>query len=95
VVKAYTIFGFENLQDNHYPGYGNSKPVMLIAGDDAGAKKVVSNLAAQLGWNSKDSGPLSSFRLGHAGALKMHSHPIRAWVADRFPASERSRRSDL
>ncbi len=60
VVKAFTIYGFENLQNSRYPGYGDLKPVMLIAGDDAEAKKMVSQLAAQLGWNPADAGPLSS-----------------------------------
>lgn len=60
VVKAFTIYGFENLQTSAYPGYGNLKPVMLVAGDDASAKQTISNLAEQLGWRAVDAGPLSS-----------------------------------
>lgn len=60
VVKAFTIYGFENFQNSAYPGYGNLKPVMLIAGDDAAAKKLVSTLAENLGWRAVDAGPLSS-----------------------------------
>lgn len=60
VVKAFTIYGFENFQDSRYPGYGDVKPVMLIAGDDAGAKSVVGQICAQLGWRAADAGPLSS-----------------------------------
>jgi predicted dinucleotide-binding enzyme len=60
VVKAFTIFGFENLHDNHYPGYGDLKPVMLVAGDQAESKKVVLQLATELGWHATDAGPLAS-----------------------------------
>jgi 8-hydroxy-5-deazaflavin:NADPH oxidoreductase len=60
VVKAFTIYGFENFQNSNYPGYGNLKPAMLIAGDDAGAKQIVGKLTEQLGWRPVDAGPLSS-----------------------------------
>jgi predicted dinucleotide-binding enzyme len=60
VVKAFTIVGYENFEDSSYPGYGDLKPVMLIAGDDPKAKEVVSKLAAALGWRAEDAGPLSS-----------------------------------
>jgi len=60
VVKAFTIFGYENFRDSSYPGYGDLKPVMLIAGDDDAAKLIVSKLVAQLGWTPADAGPLSS-----------------------------------
>ena len=60
VVKAFTIYGFENFQNSAYPGHGDLKPVMLIAGDDAAAKKLVSTLAENLGWRAVDAGPLSS-----------------------------------
>ncbi len=60
VVKAFTIYGFENFLDSSYPGYGDLRPAMLIAGDDAGAKAAVSRLCADLGWEPVDTGPLSS-----------------------------------
>jgi hypothetical protein len=60
VVKAFTIYGFENFLDSSYPGYGDVRPAMLLAGDDAAAKSVVSGLAADLGWEPVDAGPLSS-----------------------------------
>lgn len=59
VVKAFTIYGFENLQDSTYPGYGDLKPAMLIAGNDKGAKEVVSRLCEQLGWQPVDVGDIS------------------------------------
>ena len=60
VVKAFTIYGFENFQDSAYPGYGNLKPAMLIAGDDEAAKQAVGKLCEDLGWRPVDVGPLSS-----------------------------------
>jgi 8-hydroxy-5-deazaflavin:NADPH oxidoreductase len=60
VVKAFTIYGYENFEDPRYPGYGDLKPAMLIVGDDTGAKALVGGLIEQLGWRSVDAGPLSS-----------------------------------
>jgi predicted dinucleotide-binding enzyme len=60
VVKAFTIYGYENFEDFRYPGYGDLKPAMLIAGDDTGAKALVAGLIEQLGWRPVDTGPLSS-----------------------------------
>jgi 8-hydroxy-5-deazaflavin:NADPH oxidoreductase len=70
VVKAFTIYGFENFEDSSYPGYGNLKPAMLIAGDDAAAKKVVSKLCEELGWEAIDTGNLAmSLHLEHMTLL--------------------------
>jgi predicted dinucleotide-binding enzyme len=60
VVKAFTIYGFENFQNSRYPGYGSLRPAMLIAGDDAPAKAKVGELCEDLGWQPVDAGPLSS-----------------------------------
>ena len=60
VVKAFSIYGFENFQNSSYPGYGKLKPAMLIVGDDAGSKHVVGQLAGQLGWRPVDAGPLAA-----------------------------------
>jgi 8-hydroxy-5-deazaflavin:NADPH oxidoreductase len=57
VVKAFTIYGFENFEDPSYPGY-NVKPVMMYCGQDAAAKETVGTLIAQLGWNPLDVGGL-------------------------------------
>ena len=57
VVKAFTIYGFENFEDSAYPGY-DVKPAMLFCGDDAGAKKAVGELIGQLGWEPVDVGGL-------------------------------------
>ncbi len=55
VVKAFSIYGFENFRDSAYPGYG-VKPVMLFCGNDASAKQVVAGLLADLGWEPLDVG---------------------------------------
>jgi 8-hydroxy-5-deazaflavin:NADPH oxidoreductase len=60
VVKAFTIYGFENFQSSSYPRYGQLKPAMLIAGDDPAAKQTVGKIAEQLGWRVVDVGPLAS-----------------------------------
>jgi hypothetical protein len=57
VVKAFTIYGFENFEDSSYPDY-NVKPVMMYCGNDSGAKKIVGELIAQLGWEPLDVGGL-------------------------------------
>jgi predicted dinucleotide-binding enzyme len=70
VVKAFTIYGYENFEDSHYPNYGDLKPAMLIAGNDTAAKTVVADLCQQLGWQPVDTGELSmSLHLEHMTLL--------------------------
>lgn len=58
VVKAYTIYGFENLVDSAFPAY-NVKPAMFIAGNEAAAKAQVARLNDDLGFETLDTGALS------------------------------------
>ena len=58
VVKAYTIYGFENLENSSFPKY-NVKPVMMIAGNDKAAKSKVISLNTDLGFETLDVGLLS------------------------------------
>ena len=58
VVKAFSVYGFENFEDNAYPAY-LVKPVMMFCGDDAAAKHTVAKLIAQLGWEPLDVGDLA------------------------------------
>jgi predicted dinucleotide-binding enzyme/putative intracellular protease/amidase len=60
VVKAFTVYGFENFENSSYPGYGSLRPTMPMAGDDVLAKGVVGRLCEVLGWEPVDVGPLSS-----------------------------------
>jgi predicted dinucleotide-binding enzyme len=55
VVKAFTIYGFENFENNTYPGY-IVKPAMLFCGADAAAKQTVARLIGDLGWEPVDTG---------------------------------------
>jgi predicted dinucleotide-binding enzyme len=57
VVKAFSIYGYENFENSAYPGY-NVGPVMMICGSDSRAKAVVGGLAAELGWQPLDVGGL-------------------------------------
>ncbi|MBN8602754.1 MAG: NADPH-dependent F420 reductase [Planctomycetes bacterium] len=57
VVKAFTIYGFENFEDNHFPTY-NIKPTMMFCGNDPEAKLVVSQLISDLAWEPLDVGDL-------------------------------------
>jgi 8-hydroxy-5-deazaflavin:NADPH oxidoreductase len=57
VVKAFTIYGFENLENSAYSAY-NVRPLMMYCGRDSAAKKVVGELIAQLGWEPLDVGGL-------------------------------------
>lgn len=57
VVKAFTIYGFENFENPSYPGYG-VKPAMLFCGDDPAAKAQVAGLIADCGFEPVDVGGL-------------------------------------
>jgi predicted dinucleotide-binding enzyme len=57
VVKAFTIYGFENLEDPAYPAY-DVKPAMLFCGDDPAAKARVAGLVADCGFEPVDVGGL-------------------------------------
>lgn len=59
VVKAFNTTGWENMAD---PIYNGEPATMFICGDDAEAKTVVSGLAADLGFDVADTGPLSTAR---------------------------------
>lgn len=70
VVKAFTIYGYENFEDTRYPNYQDLKPAMLIAGNDSEAKACVADLCSQLGWEPVDCGDLSlSLHLEHMTLL--------------------------
>ncbi|MDX2216836.1 MAG: NADPH-dependent F420 reductase [Oculatellaceae cyanobacterium bins.114] len=83
VVKSFTIYGYENFENSHYPGYGDLKPAMLIAGDDAAAKAVVADICQQLGWEPVDTGGLSSsLHLEHMTLLWIKMARVQGRGAD-------------
>ncbi len=86
VVKSYTIYGFENLENPGFPKY-DTKPVMLIAGDDLKAKESVRQLNTDLGFETLDVGSLSqSLHLEHMTLLWVKMvranghHPNFTWA---------------
>ena len=87
VVKAFSIYGFENFEDSGYPAY-NVKPAMLFCGNDATAKETAAALIAALGWEPLDVGGLEqALHLEHMTLLwvrmvrvKGHS-PNLVWAA--------------
>jgi predicted dinucleotide-binding enzyme len=59
VVKAFNITGAENMAKAKD---FSVRPVMFVAGDDAGAKKTVQTLAEDIGFEAVDAGPLKASR---------------------------------
>ncbi len=60
VVKAFNTTGAENMKS---PQFGSQRAAMLICGDDAGAKAVVSDLVRDVGFELVDAGALHIARL--------------------------------
>lgn len=66
VVKAFNTTGWQNMAD---PAYGARGLTMLLCGDQAESKQTVTLLAAQLGFEPVDVGPLRSARYLEALAM--------------------------
>lgn len=86
VVKSYTIYGFENLNNSHFLNY-NVKPVMMIAGNDQSSKEKIRILNSDLGFDTLDVGNLSqSLHLEHMTLLWVKMvranghHPNFTWA---------------
>ncbi|MBU6146162.1 MAG: NADPH-dependent F420 reductase [Paenibacillaceae bacterium] len=83
IVKAFTIYGYENFIDNTYTGYGALAPAMLIAGNDDDAKKVVSTMCRDMGWEPVDTGGIHmSVHLEHMTLLWIHMARVQGQGAD-------------
>jgi 8-hydroxy-5-deazaflavin:NADPH oxidoreductase len=61
-VKAFNTYGWENLANAHYPNQAGLKPLMFLAGDEAGAKGTVASLAREIGFETFDAGGLRRAR---------------------------------
>lgn len=86
VIKAFTIYGFENFQDASFPKY-DVKPVMMIAGNDNEAKANFESLVNDLGFEMLDTGNLDqALHLEHMTLLwvkmvrKDGHHPNFTWA---------------
>ena len=87
VVKAFTIYGFENFENPSYPGH-SVRPVMLFCGDDAGAKAETAKLIEACQFEPLDVGGLvQALHLEHMTLLwvrmvRVHGHsPHLVWGA--------------
>ncbi len=58
-VKAFNSVGAAQMVDPHFAG---GKPTMFICGDDEAAKRVVTSLLDQFGWETADMGALEAAR---------------------------------
>ena len=86
VVKSYTIYGYENLENPIFPHY-SVQPVMLIAGDDIESKNKVGVFNKDIGFQTLDVGGLSqSLHLEHMTLLWVKMvranghHPNFTWA---------------
>ena len=66
VVKCFNTVGFNIMAD---AAFAQGEVAMFYCGDDAAAKKVVAQLAVELGFEALDAGPLSQCRLLEPFAL--------------------------
>lgn len=89
VVKAFSIYGYENFEDPSFPG---ARPAMFFCGDDAHAKAAVAELVAACGFEPLDVGGLvQALHLEHMTLLwvrmvRVGGHsPHLAWAALRRP----------
>src|SRR5690606_35097360 len=96
VVKAFTIYGFENLANPDYPDY-NVKPAMLFCGDDEQAKTEVATLIRDVGFEPLDVGglvqalPLEYMTLLWVRMVRAGGHsPHMVWAALRRAGSSAS-----
>ena len=87
VVKAFTIYGFENLERPEFPA-ANMKPAMFFCGDDAAAKARVAPLITDCGFEPLDVGGLvQALHLEHMTLLwvrmvRVNGHsPRLTWAA--------------
>jgi predicted dinucleotide-binding enzyme len=60
VVKAFNTQFAQHMDSGHI---GDQKLTVFVAGDDAGAKRDVIELASAIGFDAVDSGPLANARL--------------------------------
>ena len=86
VVKAFTIYGFENFADSSFPNY-NVKPIMMIAGNNNAAKEQVSKINTDMGFETLDTGDISqALHLEHMTLLWVKMvragghHPNFVWA---------------
>lgn len=86
VVKAFTIYGYENFEEMVRLNQKTKEPVMLYCGDHQASKKTVSSLIQQLGWVPVDVGGAdNALHLEHMTLLwikmvRLNQHPNFVWT---------------
>lgn len=81
VVKAFNSTGAENMADTHY---AQGLPFMPVCGDDALARAKVIGLAALIGFDAVDMGPLSSARYLEPFAMTWIHMAIKQGLGRKF-----------
>lgn len=76
-MKVFNTTGFNNMANPAYPG---GAAMMLYCGDDPGAKAVAKQLAADLGFEPVDFGPLAN--AGYSENLAM------CWIWLAYPGKQ-------
>ncbi|MCB9558135.1 MAG: NADPH-dependent F420 reductase [Deltaproteobacteria bacterium] len=96
IVKAFSIYGFENFEDPSYPGY-ETTPAMLFCGDDHRAKELAADLIVDCGFEPFDVGGLvQALHLEHMTLLwvrmvRAQGHsPGLAWGVLRRPKQNKA-----
>ncbi|MEM7675640.1 MAG: NAD(P)-binding domain-containing protein [Myxococcota bacterium] len=94
VVKAFSVYGFENFDDPNFPGY-NVRPAMFFCGDDQKAKTSVAELIMDCGYEPLDVGGLEqALHLEHMTLMWVRmiragrKSPHLVWAALRRPRPE-------
>jgi predicted dinucleotide-binding enzyme len=82
VVKAFTVYGFENFEDPSYPGY-DVRPAMPICGDSPSAKATVARIVDDCGFEPLDVGSLAqAVHLEHMTLLWIRMVRVERLVPD-------------
>ena len=74
VVKAFNTVGNPHFFHPDFPG---GPPTMFICGNDAEAKKIVTNILTEFGWETIDTGGIESSRLLEPLAMLWINHFFR------------------
>jgi predicted dinucleotide-binding enzyme len=81
VVKAFNTVGFAVMAN---PQFGDRRAMMMIASDDADAKRAATTLAGDLGFEPVDAGPLTAARLLESLAMLWIALAIRGGMGSDF-----------
>ena len=89
VIKAFSIYGYENFKLHQYVN-SPVKPVMMFCGNDDAAKQKVASLITEMGWEPLDVGAAhQALHLEHMTLLwvdyirKSGKEPLLVWAAIR------------